>query len=92
MSMSRRSPEQDSRICELTLTAEDGDYDEVYDIIDSEGDAIVNYSDDYGHYPLQAACFGSHYEIVELLIEKGADVNQQDINGNTPLHSTSCIR
>ncbi|CAF0893285.1 unnamed protein product [Brachionus calyciflorus] len=40
----------------------------------------------YGEYPLAfAACFASK-EIYDYLIEKGADPNLQDTNGNTVLH------
>ena len=38
-----------------------------------------------GVTPLHDAAFG-HKEIAELLIDKGADVDAQDVNGWTPLH------
>ena len=40
----------------------------------------------WGETPLQLAARYSHNEIVELLIDNGADVNAKDVNGNTPLH------
>ncbi|KAK6175251.1 hypothetical protein SNE40_013754 [Patella caerulea] len=38
--------------------------------------------------PLHLACLESYFETVELLVERGADVNIPDSNGNTPLHLT----
>ncbi|KAK6175250.1 hypothetical protein SNE40_013753 [Patella caerulea] len=40
--------------------------------------------------PLHLACLRGYVETVELLVERGADVNIPDINGNTPLHVTLC--
>ena len=39
----------------------------------------------YGFAPLHYAADGGHKEIVELLLAKGADVNQRDKIGMTPL-------
>jgi len=36
--------------------------------------------------PLAEACFYGYYDIVELLIKKGANVNFVDALDNTPLH------
>ncbi|CAG2229387.1 unnamed protein product [Mytilus edulis] len=43
------------------------------------------------HSPLTAACKGGNEKIVQLLLDKGSDVNQVDIGGYTPLTS-ACIR
>ncbi|XP_062566082.1 uncharacterized protein LOC134228439 [Saccostrea cucullata] len=40
--------------------------------------------------PLTAACKFGHIDIVKLLIEKGANVNLPDKNGNTPLIESCC--
>ncbi len=41
--------------------------------------------DERGFTPLVMATYSNQLEIAELLIEKGADVNEQDAMGNTPL-------
>jgi ankyrin repeat protein len=42
--------------------------------------------DNKGNTPLYQAIWGGDEEIVEALINGGADVNFQDNKGNTPLH------
>lgn len=39
-----------------------------------------------GFTALMYACKLSHLEIVKLLVDEGADVNIQDVKGNTALH------
>ena len=39
---------------------------------------------------LQSASFYGHAEVVKLLLNKGAEVNKQDIDRMTPLHYASC--
>lgn len=48
----------------------------------------VNESSDYGT-PLMAAVVKGHITIIELLLEKNADPNIQDIKGTTALHYAS---
>ena len=47
---------------------------------------LINAVDDLEMTPLHIAVFKTDSEIVQYLLENGADVNAQDINGNTPLH------
>jgi len=42
-------------------------------------------SSDIGHTPLTVACLTGNYEIVKLLIEKGAEVNKPTYLNVTPL-------
>ena len=49
--------------------------------------ADVNVKGDGGRTPLHEAAFNRHKEVVELLIDKDADVNAMDeLEGLTPLH------
>ena len=45
----------------------------------------MNAKDEEGETPLHLAAGGARKEVIELLIEKGADVNAQGIGGMTPL-------
>ena len=49
-------------------------------------DIVVNID---GWTPLRKAAWHGRKEIVELLIDNGADVNPQDVNGWTPLHQAA---
>jgi len=45
----------------------------------------------FGHTPLQMVCMlgspsNNKVETARVLLELGADINKQDVNGNTPLH------
>jgi ankyrin repeat protein len=45
----------------------------------------VNAKDNLGGTALMRAAFDGHKEVVELLLEKGADVNAKDKDGGTAL-------
>ena len=45
---------------------------------------------DNGNTPLHYAAHFGHEDCVRLLIEKGADVNSQNLNHTTPLHNACC--
>lgn len=53
---------------------------------------LVHCSDEEGKTPLHIATINGHYEIVEYLIQNGADCNAQDKYGWTPLHNAACSR
>ncbi|MEM4912503.1 MAG: ankyrin repeat domain-containing protein [Metallosphaera sp.] len=42
--------------------------------------------DEEGNLPIHLAFCNGNYEVVKLLIERGADPNMRDINGFTLLH------
>ena len=52
----------------------------------------INKPDDFNRYPIHFASSGLRYRwsgqtpLVQLLVEKGANVNVTDVSGNTPLH------
>lgn len=51
-----------------------------------ENGADPNFSNDRGWYPLHFAIQSQNMDIVKLLVEHGANINQQDgIFGNTPV-------
>jgi uncharacterized protein len=39
--------------------------------------------------PIHSVCASSHFDITELLIRHGADINAKQMKGVTPLHSTA---
>lgn len=49
-------------------------------------DAPVNYKNDKQENLLHEACKNDNYEIARLLIDRGVNVNQKDVDGTTPLH------
>lgn len=67
-----------------------GDVDTIAYMLDLEQRLISEYSFD-GWTPLHLACFFGGYEAVELLTERGADVNARSQNGmaNMPIHAAA---
>jgi 26S proteasome non-ATPase regulatory subunit 10 len=55
-------------------------------LVSSPGKVDVNHRNNSGASALHYACSKGHLEIVKLLIESGANVNQKDKYGGTPLH------
>ena len=66
--------------------AKKGDLDEVKAWIEKDPE-LVKAKDEDGRTPLHWACRGVHLDIVEYLVEEGADVNAVDNNKIVPLHS-----
>ena len=48
-----------------------------------------NNNDHWGTTPLSAAAHANRAEIVQLLIDHGANLNVVDMHGNRPLHHTT---
>lgn len=46
----------------------------------------MNIADYAGWTPLHEACLNGHAEIVELLLQEGADADAMGGDGDTPLH------
>ena len=64
--------------------ASDGDLDAVRRYIETLG-VDPNIKDDYGYTPLAAAVSYNHTPLIQYLLDKGADVNVVDGDGETPL-------
>lgn len=56
-------------------------------------DAMINKADNLGNTPLTTAMMEENLELIEYLIEKGADINLQNKNNNanTPLHDAVIV-
>ena len=65
-----------------------GDYDRVYDILKYDPDMINTFSPD-GFTPLGLASYFGHYDLVKMLLSKGAEVNIYSKNEMKvmPIHS-----
>ncbi|XP_040306393.1 ankyrin repeat and MYND domain-containing protein 1 isoform X5 [Herpailurus yagouaroundi] len=69
---------------EMILRAEEGDYDWVYRILRDDL-ASADVADAKGYTVLAAATVHCHTDIVNLLLDRGADVNKYTDEGLTPL-------
>ncbi|XP_047702422.1 ankyrin repeat and MYND domain-containing protein 1 isoform X12 [Prionailurus viverrinus] len=69
---------------EMILRAEEGDYDWVYRILRDDL-ASADVADAKGYTVLAAATVHCHTDIVNLLLDSGADVNKYTDEGLTPL-------
>ncbi|KAF9182436.1 hypothetical protein BGZ51_004740 [Haplosporangium sp. Z 767] len=67
----------------IWLAASDGDLAAVKKFI-AEG-VSINAQDEFGYSPLHGAASYRHKELIEYLLENGADVNIQDPEGDSPL-------
>ena len=62
----------------------EGDVDVLADLVDRHHD-FLNKRDDNGNVALHVASSKGHMQMVEMLLRKGANVDIQDIFGNSPL-------
>lgn len=71
-----------SKETRLMQAARSGNIDQVRTLLKAGAKINIKYQ---GKTALNIAASYGHYEIVNILIEYNADVNEQDNNGNTPL-------
>ncbi len=62
-----------------------GEFEQVEALLD-EDPSLVNSTDEYGFTPLHGVVGEDHFDMAQLLIDKGADVNAANEDGVTPLH------
>ncbi|KAI8345280.1 ankyrin repeat-containing domain protein [Choanephora cucurbitarum] len=74
----------------LWIAAGDGQFDRVRELV--EGGQSVNSHDEFGYTALHAAVSYNQYEIVEYLIQKGANVNIEDLEKDTPLYVAETVK
>lgn len=70
----------------IHVAANNGNFEKVKKLVSNNPD-LVNERDLNNKTALHFAAFAGHPEIVEYLIENGADVNAKDIYNMTPLHA-----
>ncbi len=73
---------------EIFKSSENGNLAEVRSLLEKNSD-LLNSKDETGRTPLHRACRGKHADIIEYLINRGANVNLQDNYGCIPLHNSA---
>ena len=67
-----------------------GNFDDFTKAIESEND-LINIKDERGTTTLIRACYNDRISMIEFLLEKGVDVNQKDLSGNSALMG-DCVK
>jgi hypothetical protein len=65
--------------------AQEGDLESLAKVLEVLED-VVNKKDSNGWTPLHEGARAGHLEVVKLLVQKGADVNEVTVYGETPLY------
>jgi len=73
---------------EIHDAARNGEVKKIRQMLDKDL-SLLNSKDQSGKTPLHFASQYGHFDIVTILIEKGAEVNAENNNGETPLHYAS---
>ncbi|XP_069814038.1 uncharacterized protein [Dendropsophus ebraccatus] len=81
-----------SGLTPLHMAAFGGNVQVLEKLLSSNSTSIINIRSIKDSTPLHEAVIGGRIETVKLLIEKGADTNLQNQEGNTPLHLASYLK
>jgi len=77
------------RAQDIFVASKEGKLDLVKNIIESNPQQIHS-KDNYGRTPLHYAARGVHFEVMQYLLSKGAEVNSADTYaGISPIHSVA---
>jgi len=67
------------------VAASDGNITKVQEFIEADP-KMLSMGDENGYSPIHAAAAYGHHELLQLLVNAGADIHQRDVDGDTPLH------
>lgn len=73
---------------EIFDAARHGNLGKVQELVKSDPQ-LLNARDENGRTPLHWAARGVHFEVLQFLVDRGADVNARDANGTMALHSAA---
>ena len=73
---------------EIFDAARNGEVEKIRQLLDNDKN-LLNSKDQSGKTPLHFASQYGHFDMVKILIERGAEVNVENNNGETPLHYAS---
>lgn len=71
---------------EILWAAEKGKLDKIKELL-AQDLTLINVVDDDGYTPLHRACYGNFVDVVDYLLEKGADISHKTQTQWQPLHS-----
>jgi prolyl 4-hydroxylase len=63
------------------MAAQDGDIETLMEIVDKRGH-LVNAKDENGWTPLHEGARGGHVDVIELLVSRGAEINERTNHGS----------
>jgi ankyrin repeat protein len=71
--------------------AREGDLVKLKEILSAQGKDIISCKNEHGQTALHLASRNHHVEVVQEIIQNGADLNMPDKKGRTPLHAAMSL-